>query len=164
MVADRRRRVVHRTDRTVASADTGEVMTYESLTVSRMPAEPPFVKMYLDDLGRVLDLPGGPRDILYTLVRKMDYDGVISLTPAGRQRICDSHGIRPQTFANYLQTLIKADVIRMAGRGEFLMNPALFARGSWEDIQKLRGGFEMVVRYDRHGGKSVEGRAVPMDG
>lgn len=164
MASDRRRRVVHRTDRTVASADTGEVVSYETLTVSRLPVEPPFVKMYLDDLGRVLDLPGGPRDILYALVRKMDYDGVISLTAAARQRICDAHGIKPQTFANYLQALMKADVIRMAGRGEFVMNPSLFARGAWEDVRRLRCGFEMVVRYDREGGKTVEGRTAPLDG
>jgi hypothetical protein len=148
--------------------ETGTVKESTTEQVVRIPAEPPYVKLYLEDLGRLLDLPAGPRDILYSLARKMDYDGLISLTAAGRQRIADAHGLKIQTLNNYLSTLVKRDVLKLIGRGEFEMNPQLFAKGDWREIQRRRAAFTLTVTYSADGKRTLKGEVsdqeeLPLD-
>jgi hypothetical protein len=138
---------------------SGTVTESTTEQVVRLPAEPPYVKLYLEDLGRLLDLPAGPRDILYSLARKMDYDGIISLTAAGRQRIAEAHGLKIQTLNNYLSTLVKRDVLKLIGRGEFEMNPDLFAKGDWREVQRRRTAFKLTVTYTADGKRTFKGEA-----
>ena len=138
---------------------TGEVRSESREQIVRLPQEPPYVKMYLDDLGSILGVPAGPRDLLYHLVRKLDYDGFISLTPGARERICEAASIKRQTLANYLNTLCKYEILRHRGRGEYEMNPQYFARGDWKDICQRRADFIMQVKYRADGTKEVTGRA-----
>ena len=76
--------------------------------------------------GEAFRCSPGPRNLLYHLVRRLDYEGFISLTPAARERIALACGIDVRTMSNYLTTLCKTDVLRHAGRGEYLMNPNFF--------------------------------------
>ncbi|HGO6848060.1 TPA: hypothetical protein ACK80Q_003101, partial [Legionella pneumophila] len=46
---------------------TGEITTEESKNVIRLPKEPPYVKMYIDDLAKILELTSGCRSLLYFL-------------------------------------------------------------------------------------------------
>ena len=151
--------VVQISSSTSVDHGTGEVRSESREQVLRLPQEPPYVKMYLDDLGAVLGVPAGPRDLLYHLVRKLDYDGFISLTPGARERICDAADIKRQTLANYLNTLCKSGILKHRGRGEYEMNPQYFARGDWKDICQRRADFVMQVKYRADGTKEVTGRA-----
>jgi hypothetical protein len=140
---------------------TGEVSRTSDSRVINLPQEPPYVKMYIDDVGRLLDVPAGPRMVLYQLARRLDYEGYISLTPAGRERIAKACDIGVRTMSNYLTDLCKAGIIRHAGRGEYEMNPHLFAKGDWKDIAKRRLDFELSIHYSADGKKTIRGRALP---
>ena len=139
---------------------TGEVTLSEVTNVIRLPQEPPYVKMYIEDLTAVLDVPAGPRDVLYRLVRRMDYDGLIGLTPPIREAICRDAGIKNQTLYNYISTLTKKSIMKAVGRSTFEMNPKYFAKGDWKDIHQRRQRFTMKIEYDLDGSKTVTGCAV----
>lgn len=153
-------KIVQISERTQIDHETGEVRQETRENVYRLPQEPRYVKMYIEDLGRLLDVPPGPRDILYHLVRRLDYEGLIGLTPGARQRICETANIKPQTLANYLTTLCKKNVLKHVGRGEYEMNPRYFAKGDWKDIAKRRSAFEMTVRYSPDGQRIINGKSV----
>lgn len=141
---------------------TGDDTVTHHVIKSRLPAEPPFVKLYIDDLSKLLDVTEAPKRLLLLLVERLDYDGFISITPAARKRMCERLGIKPQTFANYLQNLVKSDLLRSAGRGEYCVNPLYFAKGDWSQIVQLRdaykSGLELRISYEPDGRKVV--RAV----
>jgi len=141
---------------------TGGERVRSHIVKSRLPSEPPFVKLYIEDLSRLLDITDAPKRLLLLLVERLDFDGFISLTPAARKRMCERLGIRPQTFANYMQQLLKSDILRSAGRGEYCVNPNYFARGDWGQIAQLReayaAGLELRIAYTPDGRREV--RAV----
>jgi hypothetical protein len=154
-------RIVQLESRVEVDHDTGEITRSSNSKVINLPQEPPYVKMYIDDISRLLDVPAGPRMVLYQLVRKLDYDGFISLTPAARERIAAACEIGVPTMSNYLTALCKSGILRHAGRGEYEMNPHLFAKGDWKDISKRRQDFELSISYSADGKRTVKGKAVP---
>lgn len=155
------KKVVNVSERVFSDHDTGVVRSEERTTITRLPQEPAYVKLYIEDLGRILDLPNGPRDILYSLLRKLDYDGLISLTSGGRKRIAEAHGIKEQSVSNYLTMLVKKEVLKNVARGEYELNPHLFAKGDWDSIYRRRGNFKMTVTYTEDGRRFVTGKAEP---
>ena len=44
----------------------------------------------------------------------------------------------PQTISNALSKLTKADILKRIETGVYALNPHLFGKGDWRDIEKLR--------------------------
>lgn len=137
--------------------ENGEILNEERSRVISLPVEPPYVKIYIDDLAKIYDVSPGPQLVLHSLISKMDYEGFISLTPASRQRLADSLQITVPTFNNYLSALCKTNIMRSVGRGEYEVNPHLFARGHWKDISKRRESFQLSITYKPDGTRIVKG-------
>jgi hypothetical protein len=156
-------KIVQLEQKTEVDYETGQVTKQTNSKVINLPQEPPYVKMYIDDVGKLLDVPPGPRMVLYQLVRKLDYEGFISLTPAARERIAKACDISVRTMSNYLTMLSASGILRHAGRGEYEMNPNLFAKGDWKDIAKRRQDFELSIQYRSDGSKVLKGRAIPSE-
>jgi len=116
--------------------------------------------MYLEDISKLFDVPAGPRVVLYQLVKKMDYEGFISLTPAARKRIAESCNLSVGAFNNYLTDLCKVSILRNIGRGEYEVNPHIFAKGDWKDISKRRQSFQLSVIYDKSGKRTITGKFI----
>lgn len=156
-------KIIQIEQRTEVDYETGQVSRATDSRVIHLPQEPPYVKMYIDDVSKLLDVPPGPRMVLHQLVRKLDYEGFISLTPASRERIAKACQIGVPTMSNYITQLCKAGILKHAGRGEFEMNPHLFAKGDWKDIAKRRQAFELSIKYSEDGTRTLQGRAVPAE-
>ena len=136
---------------------TGEVLEETAEVVARLPREPAFIKLYLEDINLLMDVPTGPGNLLHILVQKVDYEGYISLTTGGRDRICDQVGIKRQTLANYLQTLVRKKILKNVGRGDYELNPHLFAKGEWKDISKRRDKYiSLNIRYSPDGERTIK--------
>ena len=114
--------------------------TYERATetVSHIPNEPSYVKLYIQDIMLFCGLKSRSADIVFMLLRRLDFDGIITLTRRWKENASRELGIKPQTFDNYLQEIKKKNIIKPIGRSEFMMNPNLFAKGSWSDIRRMR--------------------------
>ena len=137
---------------------TGEIKESSQETVSYLPTEPPYVKLYLDDVAKLYGLPKSGSAMLHSLLRKMDFDGVITLVASSKKRMAEEINVKPQTIDNNIQALLKTDILRRAGRSEFMFNPELFARGDWKTISKHRGRYlELSISYTEDGERSIKG-------
>ena len=161
---ERKERVVYSEMTRTVNHETGVVNEEEHRKVVKLPQEPPYVKMYIEDLAAVLNLPIGVRGLLYALVQRIDYDGIITLGSTSKKKIAERLKITVGTFDNYLTKLVKAGVLKRIGRGEFEVNPHLFARGDWAEVRRRRDNFgktfRMTITYSPGGKRKIEGKAV----
>lgn len=137
--------------------DTGETSKETTESIIYLPSEPPFVKLYLDDITKLFGLPKSSSSILNSLLKKMDYDGIITLVGSSKKRIAEDIGVKLQTIDNAIQTLLKTDILRRVDRGEYMFNPSIFARGDWKSIVKQRDKFlELTIRYTSDGKRTIK--------
>lgn len=139
--------------------ETGEIKSQEKVVKFRHPKEPPYVKFYIDDLSKLLDIKDGPQKMVHHLVARVDYEGFIALNPVLRKKIADELGIKEQTFRNYLRELIQKKIITRIANNYFKANPYLFAKGEWAEVFKQRKEFDtitMKVTYDKKGNRDIK--------
>lgn len=156
MKAQRTAKIVQISER-ITTTESGQIVREEHERVLRLPQEPEYIKLYLEDLGAILDVPAGPQTVLMALLRKMDWEGMITLSPASRERIARLCNIKIHTLANYLTVLCERGVLKRTGRGDYEMNPHLMGKGDWSEILKRRAEFKMTVTYRPDGTKTVTG-------
>lgn len=141
----------------VRDCDTGEVSTVEHTNIVKLPTEPPYVKLYLDDIQKLYDLPNNT--ILYELLRRMNFDGEIVLNSSEKKKIAAKLDIKVQSIDNYLTKLKATNVFDSVEKGTYLPNPHLFGRGDWLKIldrRKKYNGIKLNVTYSADGSKTVE--------
>lgn len=153
------KRVIHSTNVVDINRETGEVIRDRFETVSRVPSEPDFIKLYLQDISHLLDLPKAPSGLLMLLIQTMDYEGMIMLSTAGRKRMAKRLGISDGSFRNYLSLLVKKGLLIRHANNDYEANPNYFARGSWSEIYERRKRLELTVSYDERG-RTIKARAV----
>ncbi|MCZ5120673.1 hypothetical protein O6A27_28255 [Escherichia coli] len=117
----------------------------------QFPQEPAYVKIYIDNLCAVTKAPDSLKDVLFLILRKLDYDGYIALSTRYRKEICKLLGIKDGTLRNRLYSLSKMGIIASCGGNEYQANPNLFARGEWKKIIEQRREFEMRIKYSPNG-------------
>jgi hypothetical protein len=163
------KQIVQQTVTETVDRSTGESHSRTVENISYMPTEPPYVKVYLDDIAKLYGLPKAGSSLLHCLLRKMDYDGIITLVSASKKRIADELNIKPQTVDNNIQALLKSDILKRSGRGEFMFNPMLFAKGEWKNIYKQRNKYvELTLTYSATGERTISGKVknqqeLPLD-
>lgn len=130
---------------------TGEVtaQTETETRVFRFGQEPDYVKLYLEDVLYLSDMPTQYSATLMALLKRTTYAGeengmCVVLAPLIRDQICKEVGFeKRQSLSNVLQKLVKGEILYHVGRGVYRLNPYLFGRGTWADIAKIR----MEVNY-----------------
>ena len=151
--------IVYSERNTEVDFTTGEITKEEHQNIVRIPREPPYVKMYVDDIAKILELTSGCKSLLYGLIRKMDYDGIITLTKSSRERLAEQIGAKEASIRNRITELCKKGILRRIGTGEYEANPNLFARGDWADIYKRRRKFKLTINYEGEK-RTIRGRAI----
>jgi Firmicute plasmid replication protein (RepL) len=147
---------------TTIGAD-GQITKREQLHLMRLPQEPPYVKMYLQDIAKLYELPQNCSPLLYALVKLMDYDGMITVTKPKRKKIADELGISEKSIKNRLVHLQQQGILKRIDYCEYEMNPELFAKGDWHSIRRRRESFELKVTYTSEGERIVKGKLVSSD-
>lgn len=148
------KKVIHELNFSTVDHQTGEVKTDAKVTTFQIPTEPPFVKLYIQDLSNLYELPRNSPELLFELLKKLDYEGMISLNSSNRKIICERTGKSEKTLANFLTTLVEHDIFRRISTGVYMPNPALFGRGEWREIHKRREMW-LKVNYDEDGNKKI---------
>lgn len=132
------------TQTTVVDGLTGEVTENKIETQFVSTAkEPPFIKLYIDDLILLNNLPTSSSNILWELISGLTYSNQIILNSSLKKRICAKLDIKMQTLDNALTKFVKKEILYRVEKGIFLPNPYLFAKGSWSEVKELR----MIVDY-----------------
>jgi hypothetical protein len=154
--------VKNRTETIITDHKTGEVLSQESTVTYKVPQEPDFVKVYIESFTDM-----GLRDhhvtLLFQLVRKMNYENVIALTPGARVRIGEKLKIQQQTFRNYLAVLLEADIFRRIGHGEFMVNPTYIAKARFEENVARQKIYYKIKQVKTKKGRTPKPKEVAPD-
>ena len=106
--------------------------------------EPEHVKIYAPAIAPINSLTSSQRRVLYSFLlhASLAKDGMRIVVTAGVKRMmCKKLGIKsPQTIANAISKMVKAGILRRIETGVYMLNPYLFGKGNWQDIEKLRLG------------------------
>jgi len=149
---------VYTETKTLTDRESGEVIKHESNVVNLRPEikEPPYVKMYINDLCTLINVPEAQKSLLLTMLKKLDYEGYITLSTRFRKLMCEELGIKDQTLRNRIGLLLKTNLLIRVSTNEFMANPDYFAVGKWEDICANKLNFEMVVKYNSNGKRTIK--------
>lgn len=144
---------------------TGDVLRDETLVEyeTKLPNEPPYIKLYTTDLGNLFKLPVGTTGVLMCITSMVDYQGVVVLNSYFKEGIAlrlntkkGKNGKPSISVVNKAITdLLNKDIMSRIGNSTYQLNPNLFARGKWRDIYQQRKAFKMTITYthDENGGK-----------
>jgi len=112
--------------------------------------EPPFIKLYLDDLSRLNDLTGVQRAVLGEIMRFASYGNEINITKKLKIEMLSNIGVANSSFKNALNTLVNKDIIaRGHKRGIYIINPKLAFKGKVNDRASL------IIKYNSLGKREI---------
>lgn len=130
--------------------ENGNTLKKESNIVYSVPTEPPYVKMYLDTILYLKDLPKGHNPILMSILKRLPWanqDQDIALNAGIKRKIAKEVGCSVSKVNNAITDLVKGEVLFRMDVGVYQVNPHLFGRGEWNDIAKLR----LEITFDKNG-------------
>jgi hypothetical protein len=123
-------------EKEVRDFQSGEIIQTEREV--QIPKEPDFVKLYLNDLVLLKEIPQWVSGVLYALLQHMNYQNEIILNSSVKKRIAADLGIVPKTIDNALVTFVKKNILMRQDIGVYKANPYLFGKGDWNNIRKIR--------------------------
>ena len=128
--------------------NTGEVSKTTNTKTFKAEAEPKYIKMYLEDISYLNNLPKGSGSLIYELLKLVNYDQEIILTKYLKEKIAKNLDCKLKTINNKLCDLVKTEVLILIARGVYSINTNLFGKGSWKDIIKHRKSLKLEIFYN----------------
>ncbi len=105
---------------------------------TRKETEPAFVKLYLEDIHRLLSLKKGTLEILFELASISNYNkNTVILNSGIKKEIAKKLKISEGTLNNSLSELKKGKIIELVAGGVFLIDTKLIAKGQWSVIKTV---------------------------
>ncbi len=137
--------------------NTGELLldTTSFEEVNRGISEPPYMKVYLEDLGAFKRLTAGEVKILVYVAATVTYEGEIFLPMVIRRRIAESADCKVQSVTNAIHTFLAAGILKRVESTIFALNPDYFAKGAWRVIREQRKAFQSITTYYPNGAKKT---------
>ena len=114
------------------------------------------MKQYIEDLGRLLNLQSGHRDILFYVAASAAHDGLVSMTTLRKSRIASTLKCSTRSIDNAISEFVKREILLRVGRAEYELNPHLFAKGRWKEIRERRLPFTTRITYSAERGRTIE--------
>ncbi len=136
----------------IINYETGELLIEEKDTSYSFEREPDYIKIYLQDIIKLNNLPKSLNNILNSILKRTDYDNEIILIADKKKKILKELNIKAITLDVAITSLTKKKILIRRGRGVYILNPHYFGRGKWKDIQALR----MTITYDKNKGRTIE--------
>ena len=135
----------------VVDNETGEIIKRTEDIIKTFSNEPPYVKFYLHDILYLSDLPKTHDKILLSLLKKASWAnaeyGMVFTLSAGLKRMMakELNFKNARTINNALSDFVKADIFKRLEVGVYQLNPYLFGRGNWQNVEKLRMEIEYTL-------------------
>lgn len=135
---------------TLVMNDQGEMVSKKTNKVLSWGTEPSYIKLYLQDILYLSDMPTKHSAILYELLKRSSYagdkDGMQVIVNASlKRRIKETLGFKNMSSVNNAITdFVKGKILYRVDVGMYNFNPFLFGKGDWQDISRLR----LEVNYD----------------
>lgn len=128
--------------------ETGEIKRTKH-TVQFKP-EPQFIKLYLDCLGVFTNNNALDKSLNVMLVETLKYmtyadtEQTIYLNSTIKAKIAKATGRTVDRYNQALTIWVKEGVMKRVGRGAYQVNPFIFGKGDWRDIEHLRATFNFT--------------------
>jgi len=133
--------------------ETGEIVIEGTKSISFLiDKEPEYVKLYLEDVSRLKDIPAGMNKVLFELIKGIGYNGIIMAYKPVKDIMCANMGISVSYLNKCINEFYKKGIFIRYARGVYIADPNLFAKGSWSNIQHLR----LIINYNTDGTKSLK--------
>ncbi len=144
------KKIIKQSTQTTLDMRSGEILEVVDRKEYKVDREPDYIKLYLDDLAYLMHLPNN--DVLFCLLKKMNYEGEVILIKSVVEDICQKVNLKNRTyFYSLIKKYTDKDILIKKDRGVYLFNPFFFGRGKWEDIQKIR----MSINYTPKDGRQI---------
>lgn len=145
-------KIIHlQTVETTKTDEDGVISSQTQTNVSAFEKEPPYVKVYLEDIGRLNGLDPSEQKLINELVFNMGYNNVVPSYKPVKEMIAEKIGVSLSTVNRCIQSLYQKGVLIRKARGFYIMDPNLFGRGTWKDIKKIR----VTIDYNEDGTKEI---------
>ena len=138
--------------------DTGECLgTDIRVQTFQHELEPPYVKLYTQDIGRLYGLTESTQTVLMALAKHMVYrTNVIVLYGPIKTILMQELNMNKNTFNKAIDTLYKQGILIRQSRACYVLDPELFGSGSWADVKRVR----LSIDYHPDGSKSFKTQLV----
>ena len=147
--------VIYSETNRIVDHETGEIKQTVDIKSVRLAQEPEFIKLYLQDINKIFDLPKGCSPALYEILKQMNYQGHIVLNKYVKRICAEAAGLALTSFSNCITDLLKKDIIKRIDTGTYVANPHIFGKGSWSEISKQRE-FYLTIKYTKDGKEVVQ--------
>ena len=137
--------------RETVDLETGEVVSQTKNHTFLAEREPDYVKIYLQDIGRLNDLTSKQNEILMAFIGAMGYKGIIPAFKPIKEQLAMDLGVSLNTVNKAVQTFKDKGLFIPFKRGMYIADPMLFGRGRWSDIKDLR----LIIEYNQDGSKKL---------
>lgn len=127
--------------------EDGEVLRTEKTTIAYVENEPDYVKMYLKDILKLKDIQKAGNDVLFAILKRIDYSNEIFLFAPVKRKIAEELNLKEVTISKSIEDLCKKEIIIRKERGVYVVNPFYFGRGKWENIKRIR----LEIEYGTNG-------------
>jgi hypothetical protein len=136
--------------------ETGKITKHIVISEKKVESEPAYVKMYVEDVVRINNLPGGAGKVLNVLVKNMTYSNIVVLINPIKRKIVEETGLTLNTINKAITQLNDAGILIRSERSVYIVDPTLFAKGRWQDIKQL----QLTITYGPDGKKEISSNAV----
>lgn len=125
----------------------GEILEHiQDLTIP-VGEEPPYYKVYLQDLSNVMGLNPTEKAVFEALCANMSFTNMVVLIKPIKEILCNITGKRFDTVKSAIISLTRKGMLIRKDRAVYLVNPKYAARGHWADIKALR----LTIEYNDEG-------------
>ena len=109
--------------------------------------EPPYYKVYLQDLSNVLGLAPAEHMVWEVLCSNMSFNNIVVLIKPIKDMLVETTGKKYETIRAAIKSLVAKGLLMRQARAVYMVNPKYAARGKWQDIKALR----MTIDYNAQG-------------
>lgn len=129
----------------------GDVISNRKVEMSMFETEPPYVKVYLNDIANLTGLNASEHSLIHELIYNMGYNNIVPAYKPVKEIMANKLGMKYNTLEKALKQLHKKGILIRKTRGLYIMDPNLFGRGSWKHVKKIR----MTIDYAEDGTKKI---------
>jgi len=147
-------------ERTTINQETGEITEQQVVKQHKAEVEPGYIKLYLQDIAYLHNLPSNTPQIVFELLQFVDYNQEIILTKRRKEQIAKTLDKSLSHINNSITTLIKSEVLIKIDRQTYQLNTYLFGKGSWKDILKHRKSLHLEVFYSYQEGREIKQKDI----
>ena len=137
---------------------TGELISKRANKTLSWGTEPSYIKLYLQDILYLSDMPTKHSAILYELLKRSAYagekDGMqVIINASLKRRIKNALNLKNVgSISNAITDFVKGKILYRVDVGMYNFNPWLFGKGDWQDIARLR----LEINYEEIKGKTFK--------